>query len=143
MEDLSLHILDIAENSLRAGATSVDIKLVEYKNDSTLMLQIEDDGVGMDEQTLKNALNPFFTTKDTKKFGLGLSLLSQACEEAGGQLRVEKGKIRGTKITATFNKDNIDIKPLGNINETMMVLRAAYPEVNFSFEHVTKNGESA
>ena len=141
MEDLSLHILDIAENSLRAGARNVDIIMVEHKSNNTLILEIEDDGTGMDEETLKNAMNPFFTTKNGKKFGLGLALLSQAAEQAGGNMRVEKRTVKGTKITATFYKNNIDMKPIGDINTTMRVLKASHPEVNLSYEHIIKNGD--
>jgi signal transduction histidine kinase len=140
MEDLSLHIMDIAENSLRAGAQNIEIKLIE--DNTILILEIKDDGKGIIEEKLDNAMNPFFTTKKGKKFGLGLSLLSQASEETGGRLRIEKRKTKGTKIIASFNKDNIDMKPIGNINKTMRVLQASHPEVNFSFEYVTKNGES-
>jgi signal transduction histidine kinase len=135
MEDLSLHILDIAENSLRAGAQNVSIRLVEDENDHALILEIEDDGKGMDDDTLKNAADPFFTTKAGKRFGLGLSLLSQASEAAGGSMKVERRTGTGTRIVATFDKDNIDIKPLGNIDKTMRVLKTSHPEVNFSFEH--------
>ena len=136
MEDLSLHIMDIAENSLRAGAENIAIRLVENTENHTLTLEIEDDGPGMDEEMLKNAANPFFTTKDGKKFGLGLSLLSQATEEVGGTMNIERGHNRGIKITATFYTDNIDLKPIGNIDKTLRVLRAAHPEINFSFEHI-------
>ena len=136
MEDLSLHIMDIADNSLRAGAENIEIRLVEDAENHTLTLEIVDDGPGMDEDMLKNAMNPFFTTKDGKKFGLGLSLLSQASEDAGGEMRIGKGKDnRGIKITATFHTNNIDIKPIGNIDKTLRVLRAAHPNVNFFFEH--------
>jgi signal transduction histidine kinase len=135
MEDLSLHIMDIVDNSLRAGAENIDIRLVENTESHTLTLEIEDDGPGMDEETLKNAMNPFFTTKDGKKFGIGLSLLSQASEDAGGTMKIERGKERGIKITATFRTDNIDMKPTGNIDKTLRVLRAAHPNVNFFFEH--------
>lgn len=128
--------MDIAENSLRAGAESIDIRLVENTENHTLTLEIEDDGPGMDEETLKNATNPFFTTKDGKKFGLGLSLLSQATEEVGGTMNIERGHNRGIKITATFYTDNIDLKPIGNIDKTLRVLRAAHPKINFSFEHI-------
>ncbi len=139
MEDLSLHILDIAENSLRAGAEHIEIRLLENKDEHTLTLEIEDDGTGMDEKTLQQAANPFFTTKDGKKFGIGLSLLSQASEDAGGKMRIEKGKDRGVKITATFHTDNIDIKPTGDIDKTVRVLRATHPQVNLSFEHIIKD----
>ena len=138
MEDLSLHIMDLVENSLRAGADNIDVRLLENTTSNTLILEIEDDGKGMDEETLKNAANPFFTTKDGKKFGLGLSLLSQASEDAGGKMKVEKGKDRGIKVTATFKKNNVDIKPMGNIDKTLRVLRALHPEVHLSFERIVK-----
>jgi signal transduction histidine kinase len=138
MEDLSLHIMDLVENSLRAGADNIDVRLLENTNSNMLILEIADDGKGMDEETLKNATNPFFTTKDGKKFGLGLSLLSQASEDAGGSMKVEKGKDRGIKVTATFKKNNVDIKPTGNIDKTLRVLRALHPEVHLSFERVVK-----
>jgi len=140
MEDLSLHVMDIAENSLRAGAQNIEIKLIEDNN--RLVLEIKDDGRGIDEGLLKNAVNPFYTTKEGKKFGLGLSLLSQAADEAGGSMRIVKRKPKGTLIIASFNQDNVDIKPIGNINRTMRVLKASHPEVKFSFKHIIKNGES-
>ena len=142
MEDLSLHILDIAENSIRAHAENVKIKLVESENNDLLVLEIEDDGTGMDDETLKNAGDPFYTTKKGKKFGLGLALLSQACEETGGNMRIEKVGSKGTRIIATFFKKNIDMKPIGNIAETMRVLKISYPKILFSFEHVIENGGS-
>ena len=133
MEDLSLHILDIADNSLRAGAENIDIRLVENHTEHTLVLEIEDDGRGMDEETLRNATSPFFSTKDRKKFGIGLSLLSQAAEDTGGKMTIEAGKERGIKITATFQTDHADMKPLGDIRKTMRLLSFTHPEVNFSF----------
>ncbi len=138
MEDLSLHIMDLVENSLRAGADNIDVRLLENTNSNTLILEIEDDGRGMDEESLKNAANPFYTTKNGKRYGLGLSLLSQACEDAGGCLRIKKGNARGIKVIASFKKDNADIKPTGNIDKTMRVLRALHPEVNLSFERIIK-----
>lgn len=136
MEDLSLHVMDIAENSLRAGAENIYIRLLE--NTNILTLEIEDDGAGMADEILENAKNPFFTTRKGKKFGFGLSLLSQASEEAGGNMKIEKGKEKGIKITATFDKNNVDIKPIGNIEKTIRVLKAAHPEVNISFEYILK-----
>jgi signal transduction histidine kinase len=137
MEDLSLHIMDIIENSVRAGARHIAVRLVN-RTDRTLVLEVEDDGRGMDEETLKNAANPFYTTKKGKRYGLGLSLLSQACEDAGGSLGIEKGNPRGTKVIASFKKDNVDIKPTGNIDKTLRVFRALHPEVQISFERMNK-----
>jgi signal transduction histidine kinase len=137
MEDLSLHIMDIVENSVRAGAQHIAVRLVDKAN-STLEIEVEDDGRGMDEDTMKNAANPFYTTKNGKRYGLGLSLLSQACEDAGGSLRVEKGNPKGIKVIASFRKDNVDIKPTGNIDKTLRVFRALHPEVHISFERINK-----
>ncbi len=141
MEDISLHILDIAENSLRACAKNVHIRIIE-KNEK-LILEIEDDGKGMNEDQLQKADDPFFTTKEGKKFGLGLSFLSQAAEETGGNLKIERRTGKGIRISACFNKNNIDMKPLGDIKKTMRVLKASHPEVNFVFEQIVEQGDSA
>lgn len=140
MEDLSLHIMDIVENSVRAGAEHIAVRLVD-RADNMLVIEVEDDGRGMDEETLKNAANPFYTTKNGKKYGLGLSLLSQACEDAGGSLRIEKGNPKGIKVIASFKKDNVDIKPTGNIEKTLRVFRALHPEVHISFERINSEYE--
>ena len=140
MEDISLHIMDIAENSLRAGAQNVNIRIIHNKKNHTLILEIEDDGKGMDDKTLNNAANPFFTTKDDKKFGLGLSLLSQAAEATGGKLIVEKRSATGIRICATFHSDHIDMTPIGNVNKTIRVLKSLHPEVRFSFDNIINNG---
>ncbi|MCL4550212.1 MAG: ATP-binding protein [Bacteroidetes bacterium] len=141
MEDLSLHILDIAENSLNAGAQNIRVLLIE-KNE-TLILEIDDDGKGMNEDILSKANNPFFTTKEGKKIGLGLAFLSQAAEETGGNLKIERRTEKGIRIIACFNKNNIDMKPLGDIKKTMRVLKASHPEVNFVFEHIVEQGDPA
>jgi signal transduction histidine kinase len=135
--------MDIVENALRAGAQRVEVKLTEDDMDKTLTLEITDNGKGMDEETLKNAANPFFTTKKGKRFGLGLSLLAQACEETGGSMEVENRKPEGIRILATFHSDNIDMKPVGDIKQTMRVLIASHPEVTFSYKYLAANGGSA
>ena len=135
MEDLSLHIMDLVENSLRAGAGNIAVRMVENTRNS-LVIEVEDDGKGMDEETLKNAVNPFYTSKN-KRYGLGLSLLSQACEDAGGSMKVKKSSAGGITVIARFKKDNVDIKPTGDIDKTMRVFRALHPEVHLSFEHIT------
>lgn len=137
MEDLSLHILDIAENAVRAGATEVEIELMESRNCETLELRILDDGKGMDEQTLSRATDPFFTTRDASRVGLGLPLLSQAAEEAGGRLRVASREGRGTEVVATFRYDHPDMRPMGDICGTLAALVAGHPSVRFVFESNT------
>lgn len=141
MEDISLHILDIAENSLNAGAKNIQIRLKE--NNDEIILKIEDDGKGMTQEQLEKASDPFFTTKNGKKIGLGLSFLAQAAEETGGSLKIERGAENGICITARFYKNNIDMKPIGDIEKTMRVLTATHPKVNFSFDHLVEEGDIA
>ncbi len=136
MEDISLHILDIAENSIRANAKNINIMIIEDKKNDLLTLTIEDDGEGMDDKTKEYALNPFFTTKKGKKVGLGLPFLSQSAEEADGAMKIESKPGKGTKITATFKLEHIDRKPLGNLNETIKCLEVTHPEINITFDHV-------
>lgn len=136
MEDISLHILDIAENSIRVKAKNINIMIKEDKKNDLLTLTIEDDGKGMNDKTRENALNPFFTTKKDKKVGLGLPFLSQSAEEAGGVMKIESEPGIGTKITATFKLGHIDRKPFGNLNETIKCLKITHPEINITFDHV-------
>jgi signal transduction histidine kinase len=140
MEDLSLHILDIVENSLRANATTVVIRLTESTKTNTLVLEVIDDGEGMDEETVCRSLDPFYTSKSGKRVGLGLPFLAQSAEEAEGSLQVESAIGEGTRITAIFKLSHIDRKPLGNLEETLRTLKATHPEVRFSFEHLTMDG---
>lgn len=135
MEDLSLHILDIAENSVSAGAKRVEIVIHEDAKNDLLTVEINDDGSGMDEETIKKAHDPFFTTKTTRRVGLGIPLLAQAAREAGGYIEITSKKGQGTHIKATFQYGHIDRKPLGDIEETLKTLIIACPGVNFVFEH--------
>jgi signal transduction histidine kinase len=140
MEDLSLHILDIVENSLRANARNIEVRLIEDQKKDKLVLEVTDDGEGMDEETLRQSVNPFFTTKEGKKIGLGLPFLAQSAEEAGGKLEVDSARGRGTRVVATFRLSHIDRKPLGNLEQTLRCLKATHPDVNLRFEHVCTNG---
>jgi signal transduction histidine kinase len=136
MEDISLHILDIAENSIRAKAKNINIMIIEDKKNDLMTLTIEDDGEGMNDVAKEHALNPFFTTKKSKKVGLGLAFLAHSAEEAGGTMRIESEPGRGTKVIATFRLDHIDRKPLGNLNETIKCLKITHQEINTTFNHV-------
>jgi signal transduction histidine kinase len=135
MEDLSLHILDIVENSLAARASRVEITVVDAPEEDLLSVEIIDNGEGMDRDTLERALDPFFTTKSVRKVGLGLSLLAQAARESGGDFKLESEEGKGTRIKASFQHSHPDRKPLGDIDETMKVLRVANPEVEFVYNH--------
>jgi len=135
MEDLSLHILDIVENSIRALAKRIKIRIDENIEKDWLTVQIEDNGQGMDKETVKKAVDPFFTTKTTRRVGLGLPLLEQAAEETGGKLKITSEVGKKTRIRATFRYNHPDRKPLGSIKETLLSLAAGHPEVDFVYEH--------
>ena len=137
MEDLSLHVLDVAENAIRAAASRIEILVINDRDKLIQTIMITDNGTGMDKETVKNALDPFFTTKN-KKTGLGIPLFAQAAKEAGGALEIQSAPDNGTKIKATFRLDHIDKKPLGNMDETMRVLKAAHPEVDFIYEYIVR-----
>jgi signal transduction histidine kinase len=135
VEDLSLHILDIVENSIRAKASRIEIKVVEDIRKDLLTIEIKDNGQGIDEETIKKVLDPFFTTRTTRKVGLGLPLLSQAARESGGDIEIESKVGRGTRVKATFGYSHIDRKPLGNMEATLTTLIAGNPETDFIYEH--------
>lgn len=134
-----MHILDIVENSIRAHAKKIEIKIIEEKKKDLLTIEIIDDGKGMDKKTLKNVLDPFFTTKNTRRVGLGLSLLAQSAEESGGSIIIESKPGQGTKVKAVFGYSHIDRKPLGDVNKSLKVLIAANPDINFIYEYQKDN----
>jgi hypothetical protein len=135
MEDLSLHILDLVENSLAASATRIEIRITEDTQEDLLRLEITDNGKGMDAQTQDKVLDPFFTTRTTRRVGLGLPLLAQAAEQAGGRLEVTSQPERGTTVRAEFHLSHPDLKPMGNIAETVRAILAGRPELGLVFEY--------
>ena len=135
MRDLSLHILDVVENSIRAGADLVEISVIEDIEEDMLTLKIEDNGKGMEPAAQGRAVDPFFTTKPEKRFGMGLALLAQATREAQGAFEMFSAPGSGTKIKATFRYSHPDRKPLGDIPATLETLVVGNPEVAFLFEH--------
>lgn len=134
MEDLSLHILDVAENSIAAGAKRIEIRIIENAKKDLLSIEIEDDGRGMDEETLKKVFEPFFTTRKTRRVGLGLSLFCQAARETGGNVTIGSTIGKGTVVKATFKHSHPDRRPFGDIDKTMKVLCAGNPEIQFIFK---------
>jgi signal transduction histidine kinase len=135
MQDLSLHILDIAENSIRAGAQKIRVDILEKPGEDLLRVCITDDGPGMDAETLSRAADPFFTSKPEKKVGLGIALLAQSAREAEGTLRIESKPGKGVVLTADFRMSHPDRKPLGDISGTIRILRFTHPETEFHFHH--------
>ena len=128
-----MHILDIAENSLRAGASLIRIDITADIAADKLTVMIEDNGSGMSKEMLERVRSPFTTTRTTRKVGLGIPLLSAGCEGTGGYLDIESDLGVGTKLTAVYGIGHIDRPPLGNIAETIAALVLANPEINFVF----------
>jgi len=135
MEDLSLHILDIVENSVAARANKIEIRISEDINRDLLSVEVIDNGEGMDEDTVKKALDPFYTTKTVRRFGLGLPLLSEAAKAANGRLSIRSKKGKGTRVRADFQYSHIDRKPLGRMGQTIITLVIGNPEVDFIYIH--------
>lgn len=135
MLELSLHILDIVENSTRAGAKRVYIDVIEDRRRDLLSIEIRDNGSGMSEDVLKKAMDPFFTTKTVRNVGLGLSMLAHAAERAGGKFIIESKGGEGTRVVAEFKLSHIDRQPLGNIASTLVTLVAGNTDVDFIYRH--------
>ena len=135
MEDLSLHILDVAENSISGLAKRIEIRIDENPEKDVLTIEIKDDGKGMDEQMLQKALDPFFTTRTTRRVGLGLPMLAQAARETWGKIELDSRPGRGTTVKATFDYNHPDRKPMGDIHETIRTLVMGHPEIDFLYEH--------
>ena len=135
-----MHILDIAENSIRAGAKLVVIR-IEYSGD-VLRIEIEDDGCGMDAEAFRRAESPFCTTRTTRKVGLGLPLWKQLTEMCDGTFSIASQVGKGTKVSASFRRGHIDLPPMGDIVGTMQALLAANPErTDFRWEYAMDGRE--
>lgn len=135
MLELSLHILDIANNSVKAGAKLVKIAVEENLREDILRIQIDDNGCGMDADFLKEVLDPFRTTRTTRKVGMGLSLFCAAARQTGGDLTISSQKGVGTSVRAWFCYTHIDRQPLGDMSETMMTLISGNPSMDFVYRH--------
>ena len=139
MKELSLNILDIAQNSVKAGARNISILISEDNN--TFSLRISDDGCGIKEEQLKSIFDPFFTSRTTRKVGLGIPFLKLAAEQTGGHVKIESipssdnSENHGTDINALFYKKHIDFTPLGDIISTVITLLQGNPSINFYFTH--------
>ena len=141
MLELSLHILDIVENSTRAGASIVNIDITEDTAKDILSLDIRDNGSGMSEDVLEKVIDPFFTTKTVRNVGLGLPMLAQAAERTEGKFIIESKGGEGTRVAVDFKLSHIDRQPLGDISGTLVTLIAGDPDVEFIYRH-RRNGQS-
>lgn len=141
MKDLSLHILDIVQNSIRANAKLIGIEITELPKENRLMITITDDGTGMDPEQLRLAIDPFYTSRTTRKVGLGLSLFKQNAEMTGGSFNIESEFGKGTKVTAVFGLNHIDRPVMGDLVGTLLLLICSSDETDYVFKHQTPSGE--
>lgn len=139
MKELSLHILDIVQNSIVADATFIGIKIEEDSNANSLSVEIVDNGKGMSPEVLQAVLDPYTTSRTTRKVGMGLPLLNDACKIAGGTLVVESQLGNGTQVFANFILNHIDRQPIGDMAGVVVLLVTANPNIDFYYTH-SKDG---
>ena len=135
MKELSLHVLDVAKNSVKAGATLTKIE-IERKSDGMMTIRISDNGCGMTEEVVRRVTDPFYTTRTTRSVGLGLPLWRLAAEQTGGYMTVESSVEKGnsgTTVTAVFDTNSIDCMPMGDIVSTICILISGSPKIDFLF----------
>ncbi|MBR6523572.1 MAG: ATP-binding protein [Clostridia bacterium] len=135
MKELSLHILDIVQNSIKAGAKNIEIKIDENTADDLLTIEINDNGCGMSEEFLRKVKDPFVTTRTTRKMGMGISLFEAAAVQCGGGLDIESELGVGTKLKVTFVHSSIDRAPIGDMAETMLTIISGAPDIEYIYEH--------
>ncbi|HIZ87761.1 MAG TPA: ATP-binding protein [Candidatus Coprenecus pullistercoris] len=135
MNDLSMHILDIVQNSVSAGATRVTLTVDEAPATDMLTIVIGDNGKGMTAEQVSRLADPFFTSRTTRKVGMGIPLLKQSAEQSGGEVRITSEPGRGTEVTAVFGYSNIDRPPLGDVANALMLLVSSNPDMDFLFTY--------
>jgi hypothetical protein len=140
MQELSLHLLDLLENAVRAGARTILFSLEEDVAHDRLLLTVEDDGPGFAEPP-ERVLDPFYTTKQGKRTGLGLSLLREAAEQAGGGLTLGRSSLGGARVTAELRLHHIDRMPLGDLPGTVFAIACTHPELELGCRIRSASGE--
>lgn len=135
MQEISLNILDIAQNSIRAQATLIEIIIEENPASDLFAFTIKDNGCGMDKEMVKKVSDPFVTTRTTRKVGLGISLLKAAAQQTGGDITLESTPGIGTILRADFSYNHIDRQPLGDIASVMVSLISMNPGIDFLYMH--------
>ena len=141
MQDISAHIMDIVQNSIRANASRVEIVVEESLSGDVFAFTIKDNGCGMDAATLAKVTDPFFTSRTVRKVGLGLPLLKQNAEATGGSVTIQSTEGAGTSVRALFSHSHLDRPPTGDIPETVVLLLAANPDREIVYRHSTEKGE--
>lgn len=135
MQEISLNILDITQNSIRAGAKLIEINIVEDLEKDIFSFSVKDDGCGMSEELLNKVTDPFVTTRTTRRVGLGIPLLIAGAEATGGNVTIKSKEGVETEICATYSHSHIDRQPLGDISSAMVSLISMNPDIEFVYTH--------
>lgn len=141
MRELSLNILDIAQNSITANASLITVEVAENTVDHSLLIGIYDNGKGMSEEQVKSVIDPFFTTRTTRKVGMGIPLFKMAAEQTGGSLEIKSEIGVGTEIRAIFKTDSVDFTPLGDVASTIQMLITMNTDRDFVYKHSVNEKE--
>lgn len=143
MRELSLNVMDIAQNSISAGASRITISVVEDQREDLLSISVEDNGKGMSQETVQKVIDPFYTTRTTRSVGLGIPLFKMEAEMTGGSFKIDSQLGVGTTLTAVFKPSSVDMIPLGDINGTVQLLISCNPQLDFVYRRVlrTREGE--
>lgn len=141
MKELSLHLLDIVQNSITAGATRIEINITNSVQKDLVAISVKDNGCGMSEEFVRRVTDPFTTTRTTRKVGLGIPLFKLAAETAGGEFKITSEVGKGTVVDASFQLSNIDRPPLGDLKGTLITLIQGSPQINIIYTYVTDQGE--
>jgi hypothetical protein len=141
MKNVALHILDLVQNSARAKAANVLISVTEDRVNDRYLLAIQDDGTGMDSKELQQATDPFYTTRTTRKVGLGLPLIQMNAERTGGSFSLTSAPVKGTTLEASFVMSHPDRLPLGEIDDVLILLAVGLPHLRLVYEHTTSHGQ--
>jgi len=135
LREISLHIIDIAENGIAADADLITIRISERPIKNLLKITINDNGRGIPHELIDKVTDPFFTTKKTRRVGLGLSLLKEAAERCGGEFDIKSREGAGTEVSASFMIDHIDLAPIGDLAGSITCLVMGNPGVDFVYTH--------
>jgi hypothetical protein len=141
LRELSLHILDVVENGITAGADIIHIQVDESRTADVVTIKISDNGRGIPAEKLEKLQDPFVTSRTTRRVGLGLSLLAAAAERCDGKLEVGAGTAGGTEVRVSFRYSHIDRAPMGDMASTMATLLMGNPQIDFVYTHVIDGNE--
>ena len=141
VEDICFHLIDLVQNSVAAGAGNIRLNIAESKNQDSLILEVADNGRGMDNETLEKVQDPFFTTKSFKKVGLGIPLLKATAQICRGDFNIRSAVGRGTEVKASMQRSHLDCPPLGNLEETLLTLLVSLDQADLQFFYRSDRGE--